>query len=84
MPLRVVTLLSTVVLFSTALGAAAADLTKAVVVAPQSLNKQEKKAVEMLVDEVAKRTNVRWQVVDAWPQGDAAVVAVGPDRKSVV
>ena len=58
--------------------AAAADLTKAVVVTPANLTAQEKKAVEMLVDEVRKRTQIRLPVVSAWPKGDEAVVAVGP------
>ena len=31
----------------------------------------------MLVDEVHKRTQIRWKVVNAWPAAGAAVVAVG-------
>lgn len=61
-------------------GAWAADLTKAVVVAPADLSPQEKKAVAMLVDEVHKRTQVRWTVVASWPAGEDAVVAVGPAK----
>jgi hypothetical protein len=57
--------------------ALAADLTKAVVVAPASLSPREQKAVAMLVDEVAKRSGVRWNVVPTWPAGDAPVVALG-------
>lgn len=58
----------------------AADLTKAVVVVPADLSPQEKKAVEMLVDEVHKRTQVRWTAVATWPAGEQAVVAIGPAR----
>jgi len=56
----------------------AADLTGAVVVTPEGLSAREKKAVEMLVDEVAKRTKVRWQVTHAWPAGDQAAIGVAP------
>jgi hypothetical protein len=58
--------------------AAAVDLSKAVVVIPSDLSPQEKKAVALLVDEVAKRTQLRWSTATEWPKGDgAAVVAVG-------
>jgi hypothetical protein len=53
-------------------------LTRAVVVVPESRSPREKKSVAMLVDEVAKRSSVRWQVANAWPGGDGPVVAVGP------
>jgi hypothetical protein len=56
----------------------AADLTGAVVVTPEGLSAREEKAVAMLIDEVQKRTQVRWQVKHAWPTGDQPVVAVGP------
>jgi len=58
------------------------DLTKAVVVAPDSLSPREKKAVVMLVDEVRKRTMVRWTVLNAIPKSqDAPVILVGPQAK---
>src|SRR5580693_6149604 len=44
------------------------DLTKAVVVAPGDLSAREKKAVAMLVDEVAKRTQIHWPVATEWPK----------------
>jgi hypothetical protein len=53
------------------------DLTRAVVVAPSTLSPTEKRAVAMLLDEVAARTRVRWQVAAAWPAGNAPVIAVG-------
>ncbi len=54
------------------------DFTRAVVVTPPGLSRQEQTAVRMLVEEVQERTQVRWEVVHAWPDGDQAVVAVGP------
>jgi hypothetical protein len=54
------------------------DFTTAVVVAPPTLSGSEKKAVAMLVEEVAKRSLVRWDVMTAWPEGNRPVVAVGP------
>ena len=47
----------TVTLVATAL-----DLTHAVVVAPPTLGRLEKKAVTLLVEEVEKRSQVRWEV----------------------
>src|SRR5690242_20012331 len=60
------------------LPARAADLSKAVVVAPANLAGPEKKAVDMLVDEVHKRTAIRWSVTETWPKGDEPVVAINP------
>ena len=58
------------------------DLTKAVVVVPDSLSAREKKAVDMLVDEVHKRTMVRWTIANAVPKPqDSPVILVGPQSK---
>jgi hypothetical protein len=54
------------------------DFTNAIVVVPDRLSGRETKAVAMLVEEVEKRTAVRWNVVHAWPREGSAVVAVGP------
>ena len=59
------------------------DLTKAVVVAPAGLSKPERKAVETLVDEVRKRTLVRWDVRPDRPADGTPVVAVGTARDHV-
>jgi hypothetical protein len=54
------------------------DLTKAVVVVPGDLSPREKKAVAMLVDEVAKRSQIHWPVATDWPKTlGVAVIAVG-------
>src|SRR5262249_47034885 len=37
----------------------------------------EKKAVEMLVEEVARRAGLRWNTVPSWPKDRKAVVMVG-------
>lgn len=44
--------------------AVAADLSNAVVVVPKEQSPQAAKAVAMLVDEVAKRTGIRWKVTN--------------------
>ena len=55
------------------------DLSKAVIVSPSNLSKAEAKAVAMLVDEVQKRTLIRWELVHAWPNDAVPVIAVGPE-----
>jgi len=54
------------------------DLRHAVVVTPSDLTRSESNAVAMLVEEVEKRTQLRWQVVHSWPTDTVPVVAVGP------
>ena len=54
------------------------DLRRTVVVSPRNLTRSESKAIEMLVEEVEKRTTVRWDVVHTWPADTVPVVAVGP------
>ena len=54
------------------------DLTKAVVVSSPNLSGPEKKAVAMLIEEVEKRTQIRWANTSTWPSSDQPVVVVGP------
>jgi hypothetical protein len=57
------------------------ELTNAVVVFPSNLSGPERKAVTMLVQEVEKRTRIRWPELRAWPAAEpsaAPVIAVGP------
>jgi hypothetical protein len=54
------------------------DLNRAVVVTPADLSGPEGKAVALLVDEVRKRTLLRWEVGHAWPAETVPVIAVGP------
>jgi hypothetical protein len=56
---------------------AAVDLSKAVIVSPASLSRPEQKAVTMLVEEVEKRTQIRWETVTAWPLRSGPVIALG-------
>ncbi len=53
------------------------DLRSAVVVAPSSLTARERKAVQVLVEEVQKRTEFRWKVVDHLKPGEPVAVVVG-------
>jgi len=54
------------------------DLRQAVVVSPPDLTRCESKAIQMLVDEVEKRTLARWEVAHTWPAETVPVVAIGP------
>jgi len=54
------------------------DLSKAIVVSPPDLSDPEQKAVHMLVEEVEKRTRIRWESVGTWPSPQVPVIAVGP------
>jgi hypothetical protein len=52
------------------------DLTRTVVVTPHDLSLAEKNAVAMLIDEVEKRTQIRWQVAEEWLQTKGTTVVV--------
>jgi hypothetical protein len=54
------------------------DLSRATVVTPADLSGPERKAVQMLVEEVERRSQVRWPVATTWPAETQSVVAVGP------
>ena len=53
------------------------DLSKAVVVAPATLSARERKAVQVLVEEVEKRTEFRWTVVGHLTPEQPLAVVVG-------
>lgn len=53
------------------------DLGKAVVVAPKNATGRQTQAVQMLVDEVRKRTRIGWTTSGAWPEPPLPVVLVG-------
>ncbi len=55
------------ILFLMAWPAAPTDLSKAVVVAPAGLAGPERKAVQVLVEEVEKRTQIQWEVTREAP-----------------
>jgi hypothetical protein len=57
-------------------GGTVTDLTRAIVLAPVELSPREKKAMAMLIDEVEKRTQIRWQVAAEWPKTDGTPVVV--------
>ncbi len=54
------------------------DLSGAVVFVPKGLAGPEAQAVRMLVDEVEKRSQLHWTVIDTWSDRAAAIVLVGP------
>jgi hypothetical protein len=54
------------------------DLTNAAIVTPPQPNVQERTAVRVLVEEVARRTNIRLTVATTWPSESRPVIAVGP------
>lgn len=58
--------------------AAALNLTSATVVSLGS-SKVEKKAVVMLIDEVHKRTGIRWKTAGAWPTKGNTAIVVGKE-----
>jgi hypothetical protein len=65
---------------------AALDLKTASVVTPESLGPREKKAVEMLVDEIERRTQIRPEVLHAMPGDSVPVIVVGnaPSLKTLL
>src|SRR5438046_2724338 len=56
----------------------ALDLSKATVVSPAALSGPGRKAIVMLIEEVEKRTQIRWAGASSWPDAGAPVIAVGP------
>ncbi len=54
------------------------NLNQAVVVTPSHLAGPEQKAVQMLVEEVEKRTTIRWPVTQSWPSESRPVIVVTP------
>jgi len=53
------------------------DVNGATVVVPATGSPRVQQAAAMLVEEVEKRTTIRWPVTSAWPQGGQPVVALG-------
>lgn len=58
------------------------DLTRAIVVAPVDASAPELKAVQMLLEEVEKRTGVRWSMANAWPT-DASIPVIAVGRRDL-
>jgi hypothetical protein len=54
------------------------DLRKAVIVTPLKLSRSENKAINVLVEEVEKRTLIRWEVTHTWPGDSVPVIGLGP------
>ncbi len=76
---RFVSLLVTVVTFVVGRAAIAedVDLSRAVVVVSADATPRERKAAQMFVEEVGKRTNLKLPVERQWPREGTPVIAVG-------
>lgn len=74
--LRVFPLLITALLAASAAANERLDLSAAVIVTASDPSGPEHKAVQMLVEEVEKRTRLRLPVLRSWPASNAAVIAV--------
>lgn len=48
------------------------------IVTPAMMSGPERRAVEVLAEEIERRTEVRCPVRNAWPKGNGPVIAVGP------
>ena len=70
----------TVIEVQPGLRAAEIDLSHAVVVVPDGLSTTESKAVQVLVDEVRRRSRIGWDTMIRWPTRSVPVIAVGPAR----
>jgi hypothetical protein len=57
----------------TAVAQSDVELTNAVVVAPSNVSGPENKAIEMLLEEVERRTQLRWQRTTSAPRGGAMI-----------
>ena len=57
--------------------APALDLSSAIIVFPPDASVTEKKTVTMLVEEVEKRTQIRWLAQSTWPDSAKPVIALG-------
>jgi hypothetical protein len=51
---------------------------EAVIVIPAGLSGPEARAVAMLVEEVEKRSQIRWSVAHSWPAEPVPVIGIGP------
>jgi hypothetical protein len=55
----------------------AIELNNAILLSAPNLTGPEKKALQMLIEEVEKRTTIRWQQTTNWPTTDVPVIAAG-------
>ena len=53
------------------------DLSNAIIVSAKDAPGPERKAVQMLAEEVAKRSRLRWPQEVSWPTNDAPLIVVG-------
>jgi hypothetical protein len=53
------------------------DLSNAIIISADNTPSPERKAVQMLIEEVEKRTGLRWARATSWPTNNTPVIAVG-------
>ncbi|MEJ2009619.1 MAG: alpha-glucuronidase family glycosyl hydrolase [Acidobacteriota bacterium] len=53
------------------------DLSQATIVSPQEPSRREQKAVQVLVEEIEKRTGIRLPVTSGWPATPTTTIVVG-------
>lgn len=58
------------------------DFTNSIIVTPRKLEKLERKALEVLTEEIQKRTGIRLNTVMEWPENQQPVIAIG-QRKQI-
>lgn len=58
------------------------DLARAVVVTPPGLSAREQKAVQVLVEEVERRTQIRWPLAERAPQTGMARIVASPAHRA--
>ncbi len=75
--LPAVLLFGGIVLSKTRAAQSELDLTQAVIVTTSTLSGPESKAVQMLIEEVEKRSNIRWQRAEKAPANGAPVINIG-------
>ena len=66
------------ILCGSLLGAAQLDLSDAVIVTPSSTDRVQDKAIQVLQEEIEKRTGIELSVSRQWPTDNRSVIAVGP------
>jgi hypothetical protein len=71
------------VLTSTSPAKEMVDLTKAVVVSPPGTKGPEAKAVQMLIEEVAKRSHVQWERAEKITPDDVPIIVVGTTKNVI-
>lgn len=63
-------------------GAASLDLSRAIVVEAPRPSSLERQAATLLIEEVERRTGIRWERQSTWPEHGTAVIALGLETEA--